>query len=78
MAADLRVVGGTTDADVISALVSLLRDAEAGRINGLAYVALAPGRDLIADIAGQARRDPVRTLGAMRVLELKVVLLVKA
>lgn len=56
------------DEDVIDSLIWLLAEAVAGRITGLAYGALAPGKDFYFETAGEAHRDPLRTIGILQTL----------
>lgn len=50
-------------ADMLQAVEYLVQEIRAGRIIGLAWVALRPGREYEADAAGEARREPAYTQG---------------
>lgn len=50
-------------ADMLQAGEYLAQEIRAGRIIGLAWVALKPGREYEADCAGEARREPAYTQG---------------
>jgi len=50
-------------------LEKLLEDAKAGRLVGIAYAAFYAGREYTADVAGEARRNPVTSRGVLKVLD---------
>ena len=55
--------------DTVDALRYLLREAEAGRITGLAFVAIQIGHDYSTGVIGRARYTPTLTRGMIHVLE---------
>ena len=55
--------------DTISTLVSLLQEARAGQIIGLAFVALHQGSEYSVDIAGEVRQAPTHARGMVAVLD---------
>lgn len=65
----LFLVKNKPDAATIRALKELLEQAIAGRLSGIAYVALLPDRGYSGDIVGSARKHPIYTRGLVRVLE---------
>lgn len=54
--------------DTIAALETLLAEARAGNLIGLAYAGLCPARKYIIDVAGEARAAPVFTHGLVALL----------
>jgi hypothetical protein len=76
VATPLKVVKNLPDQQVLDALLHLVEEARAGRIHGLAYVALEPGRHYSADAAGTARTDPLTALGVTKALEIALARLV--
>lgn len=69
MEGKLAVVHPTVDRDTLEALERLVSAAKAGRIVGLAYVALHCGPDYSGDVVGRARAHPLFTRGVVRALE---------
>lgn len=55
-------------ADTVQALTYLLQEARAGRIVGLAYAAMHKANDFSVDLAGEVKRHPLPTIGAVRIL----------
>lgn len=56
--------------DAIEALEDLLDAARAGKVIGVAYVALKPGgKDHYVDAAGECRAHPTLTRGMLRTLD---------
>lgn len=78
MLTKLKAVVNGPDPQVLEALSYLLQEAQAGRITGLAYVALKPGLDFTANVVGDARKSPVLALGLASSLALEVGKLVNA
>jgi hypothetical protein len=64
----LALVGPRIDRETLEALEQLVADAKAGRIVGLAYVALHAGTDYSGDVVGRAKAHPIFTLGVCRAL----------
>lgn len=58
----------TVSAETISELETLLAEAKAGQITGLAYVALHRGAEFSVCARGRARFIPTHTLGALESL----------
>jgi hypothetical protein len=54
---------------LVEALRYLLREAEAGRVTGLAFVALHAGPEFSTGVIGRARHSPTLTRGMVHVLE---------
>ncbi len=54
--------------DTVEALGELHRQAQAGEVTGLAYVAMRKRKGYLADTAGAAHRNPTYALGALMVL----------
>lgn len=69
MVIPLNVVKAAPDSRVIEALQQLLLEAKAGRITGLAYVALEPGHGFTADVLGSVVESRVLALGITQVLK---------
>jgi hypothetical protein len=61
----------------VEALKYLLREAEAGRVTGLAFVVLHAGPDFSTGVIGRARHSPTLTRGMIQVLddEIRAILL---
>ncbi|MCW1959817.1 MAG: hypothetical protein KIH64_014985 [Mycobacterium sp.] len=55
--------------DTVECLQSLLQQAQAGDVIGIAYVAMLKERDYIADSTGEAHRSPTFTRGMLRALD---------
>jgi hypothetical protein len=55
--------------DTVEVLKYLLREAEAGKITGLAFVAIQHGPDYSTGVIGRARQTPTLTRGMLQVLE---------
>jgi hypothetical protein len=64
----LTLVPPSSSEETCSELKRLLRDAQAGKIVGLAYVAITP-RAYSVDAVGAARDRPTFTRGAIRALD---------
>lgn len=54
--------------DTVAALLHLLQEARAGRVIGVAYVAMHKVNDFSIDLAGEVRRYPLPAIGAVRIL----------
>lgn len=63
MERSLSVVKVKPDTELIRVLTELLRAAEEGKLNGLAYTALFRGGGYDADVIGQARDHPIYLQG---------------
>lgn len=59
------LVQGQVSNETVDALLALLAEARAGRIIGLAYVAIHPRREYSADILGAARQSPTFIRGTL-------------
>lgn len=55
--------------DVVEALTFLLAEATRGEVVGIAYVAQLKKSTFFADTAGESYRDPLCSLGMVRILE---------
>lgn len=55
--------------DTVSALRSLLNDAERGDVIGIAFAVMYKGRDYIVDTAGEAHRSPTFARGMVQALD---------
>lgn len=55
--------------DAILTLEKLLADARAGRLHGIAFVAMYCRREYIVDVVGETRRCPTFTRGMLHVLD---------
>lgn len=55
--------------DTVQALEFLVEEAKAGRVIGVAWVALHPLYKFSVDAAGETRRSPTFTRGVLRVLD---------
>ena len=64
----VKLVPSPVSKDTVDELAALLQEARAGKVIGLAYVALHKGQVFTADYVGQAKAAPIFTLGAIRVL----------
>jgi len=64
-----RLVPDTISSDTVRALEQLLKEARAGRIIGVAFVAMYKRREYIANAAGEARRSPTFTRGMIAALD---------
>lgn len=65
----LKLVPIVVSEETIGALEMLLDEAKAGRIVGLAWVALRPGPHFEGDIAGSVRQQIIYTRGALHALD---------
>ena len=65
----LNLVGDNPSADTIEVLTELLELARSGALTGVAFVAMYKGRQIQTGTAGESSRNPVFTLGALRVME---------
>ena len=68
----LHIVEPAPDPDTVATLTSLLEQAKAGRMVGVAYVAMYRGGRFDGDVLGLAREDQIRTLGLISALQLKI------
>jgi len=64
-----RLATGHISDDVVEALTYLLREATRGEVVGIAYVAQMKRSAFVADTAGESHRDPLFSLGMVRILE---------
>lgn len=69
MVVPFRLVRNVADKDTVAALKQLLREAEAGRVVGLAYVALERRERFSADVVGRVRSYPILAFGITKILE---------
>lgn len=69
MPGKLRVIRFPGSNDAVRALELLLADAKAGRLVGIAYVAMYSHRKYIVDIAGETKRSPTFTRGMLQLLD---------
>lgn len=69
----LRLVPNQPSSEVVDSLLYLLQEATAGRLIGLAYVGIFPKRHWLGEAAGEARRNPLFALGAIKMLETNLV-----
>lgn len=69
MGRPIHLIGHPVDEETVTALTQLLEAAQAGRIVGIAYVALHHGPDYSGDVVGHAKSHPIFTLGIARALE---------
>lgn len=65
----IRLVVEHVSSDTVRALEQLLLDARAGRIVGLAYVAMHKVYDYTVDAAGECRRSPTLARGMLARLD---------
>lgn len=77
MVRHLQAIKAIPDSEVVDTLSSLLQEALAGKITGLAYVALERSEEHSADVVGRARTAPLIGLGLARALEHKLARLFK-
>lgn len=59
----------TISQETVDELEELVKEAKAGTITGIAYVAMHRGADISFNAAGRARFVPVYTLGAVESLK---------
>lgn len=59
----------TVSEDTVMALEILLAEARAGQLVGIAYVGIYPARAYVVDMAGEAKKAPIFTLGTVVILE---------
>lgn len=64
----VKLVPSTVSKETVETLAALLQEARAGKITGLTYVALEPGRRFSSDVVGTARATPVFALGTLNIL----------
>lgn len=69
METNLRLVTAPADRGTVDALTTLLEDAKAGRITGLAWIALHPGDGYSADMVGAVTEHRLLARGICRALE---------
>jgi len=65
----VQLVPPACSVETVQTLEFLLNEAKAGRVVGLAYIALQPGHRYDIDVTGEAGQDPEFVLGLTRVLE---------
>lgn len=65
----VRLVRPAVSREAVEELEHLLREAKAGRVIGLAYVAMHKAYDYSVDIAGETRRSPTLTRGMLLLLD---------
>ena len=58
--------------ETIEVLTALLSEARAGKIIGLAYVAVHKQAEFSADLTGTAKTSPLLTLGMLEILKRRV------
>lgn len=68
----LQLVPAAPDTDTVDTLTRLLALAKAGKVVGLAFVALHQGTGYEADVTGITHQHPLFTLGVCRALEAAV------
>ncbi len=68
MSPPFRLVPDNISSDTVHALEELLADARAGQLIGIAFIGWYRHRQFITNTAGEARRDPSRTLGMVGAL----------
>lgn len=64
-----RLAPGHVSDDVIESLEYLLAEARRGEVLGIAYVAQLKQRAFIVDTAGESHRNPLFSIGMVRILE---------
>jgi len=64
--------------DTVRALEALLKEARAGKVVGLAWIALKPGGSFEVDVVGEAHHAPVLLRGCISVLYDKAGQLIEA
>ncbi len=69
----LRLVGPAVSADTVEALRELLERAVAGEVIGIAFAALHKGKLFLTETTGECGRNPVFTLGMVKILEQAVI-----
>lgn len=65
----LDLVRPAVSVETIDALLFLLEEARAGRVLGVAWVAVHAGRRFTGDAVGETRTHPTFTRGMLRVLD---------
>lgn len=65
----VRLVPSAISQDTIAALEDLLTEARAGRVVGLAYVAMHKVYDYTVDVAGECKSTPTHTRGMLLTLD---------
>lgn len=65
----IRLVTTRVSDDVVQALEELLEQARAGKVTGIAYVAMRTVGDYYVDLAGETRRCPSPTRGMLALLD---------
>jgi hypothetical protein len=65
----LKLIQPCVDAETVAALQALLKDAQAGRIVGMAYVVLCRRNQYQGDLVGTAKTSPLLARGLCRALE---------
>lgn len=68
----LAVIKPTADRDLLEAIKLLVADIEAGRVIGVAFVAISPGFDYSGDVVGAALQHPFMALGLAKALEIQI------
>lgn len=69
MADRLRVVRFPGSRDTVRALEALLADARAGRLIGIAYVAMYGRGEYVVGLEGETRKSPTMTRGMLHLLD---------
>ena len=65
----IRLAGTPVSREAIEKLEHLLREARAGRVIGIAYVAMHKTFAYTVDIAGETKRSPTLTRGMLHLLD---------
>jgi hypothetical protein len=65
----LKLITNARSTDTVEALEHLLEEARAGRVIGIAYVAMHKTYDYTIDIAGETKRCPTLTRGMLHLLD---------
>lgn len=73
----LHLVQQAVSKDTVDALEFLLQEARAGRVIGLAYVALHNSHDYTVDMAGFTKTAPSLTRGAVHTLDDELAALIR-
>ena len=68
----LHLVRAVSNTDTVDTLQSLLKQAQAGELTGLAFVSLHPAGGFTGDVVGAAKDHPFETIGLLRALEIKI------
>lgn len=68
----LKLVKDRVSQDTIEVLSALLEDAKRGEVIGIAFAAMYRQRKFIVDTAGEARQEPIFTIGMLDFLSYKV------